>query len=411
MHNSYRKGVYDLTGKGIPLGVNGLMPELARLIADNKASIIANTGTLVAPMTKDEFVNKTVLRPLFLFAHNHQARAVQTGIADNLSGVGWAGRIADDWGNVNGNSAFGLNYTYGNSRMQMGRATSPQALSTGTPEKYAGMDINKAEDVDRRGLFKALYSVGSGDKFKSNYNRALGGSMDTIDSVAGNWPAISSFSDVTDSYGNPLFTAPDMAATGLDKEIGSGLIKQLESVAEMIRIGRDVLGLKRQFFRVSMGGFDHHASQIDKHPTQLRELSIALYQFQLAMESMGAANQVVSFTVSEFGRSATANGSGTDHAWGSQQLVIGGDGSLDSALTGGGTMIGKLPDLTSGGLDDVAKKGRMIPTIATDQYAGTIMRWFGVDKELMPAIFPNLKNFGTLDEIGAPNGSAYLPLV
>jgi len=410
LQNSYRKGVYDLNAsKGIPLGVNGLMPELARLLTDNKASIIANTGTLVQPMTRNDYINNLKKRPLFLFAHNQQRRAIETGIGDNLSTIGWAGRIADNWAGVNAPSSFGLNYSYaGNHRMLIGNTTSPMILKTGAPAAYNGMKINVASDTSRRAAFASMFGLATTDPFKSLYNRKLNESISTIDALGAAWPATSSFAAVSDSYGAPLFTVPNQTTTGLGSNIGGSLIRQMESVAEMIRLGRTTLGLNRQFFVVQLGGFDNHTDQASKHPRLLRELSIALYQFQLAMESIGAANEIVSFTVSDFGRTSTANSSGTDHAWGSYQLVIGGDGTLASPLTGGGKMIGALPDLTPGGPNDVSNKGRIIPTIATDQYAATIARWFGVSDLLMPTIFPNLANFGLV----APGvGSAYLPLV
>ncbi len=408
LQNSYRKGVYDLSAsKGIPLGVNGMMPELARLITDNKASVIANAGTLVEPINRNEYINKLKRKPLFLFAHNHQRRAIETGIGDNLSTEGWAGRIADDWGDVNFNASFGLNYSYsGSGRLQMGALTGPMQLKSGAPTAFTGMDITKPGDVNRRAAFSALINQAAGP-FMSLYSRMVNDSMGAIDQLGANWPATSSFSAVADSYGAPLFTVPDKLTTGLGNNLSSGLIRQLESVAEMINIGRNTLGLKRQFFVVQLGGFDNHSDQASKHPLLLRQLSIALYDFQMAMESLGIANEVTSFTVSDFGRTSTANSSGTDHAWGSHQLVMGGDGTALSPLIGGGTMIGTLPDLTPGGPDDATTNGRMIPTVATDQYAASIARWFGVNDQLMPTVFPNLANFGSL----GPAGTAYLPLI
>ncbi|MFQ5519122.1 MAG: DUF1501 domain-containing protein, partial [Mariprofundus sp.] len=287
LHNSYRKGVYDLSvSKGIALGVNGMMPELARLITDNKASIVANTGTLVEPMTRNDYVNKLKQRPLFLFAHNHQRRAIDTGIGDNLSTIGWAGRIADNWAGVNAPSSFGLNFSYaGNDRMLIGNTTSPLVLKTGAPSGYKGMNINAAGDTGRRAAFAALINQFSGDPFKDLYNRKLRESTGTVDTLGAAWPATSSFAAIADSYGAPLFTVPDQATTGVGSNIGKSLIRQLESVAEMIRLGRTTLGLKRQFFVVQLGGFDNHSDQATKHPRLLRELSIALYDFQLAMES------------------------------------------------------------------------------------------------------------------------------
>jgi len=141
---AYTKGVYNLsTSKSIDLGVNGVMPELARLITDNKASVIANVGNLVDPVTRTEIENDTANLPLFLFAHNHQQRALQTGQGNNLNDTGWAGRIADNWTGINNNSPLGLNIAYrGNDRMLTGNTTTPLVLNPGQLPTFDGMKVN-----------------------------------------------------------------------------------------------------------------------------------------------------------------------------------------------------------------------------------------------------------------------------
>jgi uncharacterized protein (DUF1501 family) len=187
------------------------------------------------------------------------------------------------------------------------------------------------------------------------------------------------------------------------------LINQLESVAKMIDMGtKDAFksgGYKRQIFMVSLGGFDTHSNQDTEHPLLLRELSLGLSKFQNAMEELGHANKVTSFTMSDFGRTLGNNGDGTDHAWGAHHLVMGGDGQNNPGNLMGGQMLGQLPDVTIDGTDDYSDKGRIIPSTAQDQLNASLCRWFGVDEVLMPTIFPNLQNFVTFS--GDLN-SAYL---
>ena len=107
------------------------------------------------------------------------------------------------------------------------------------------------------------------------------------------------------------------------------------------------------------------------------------------MSEIGQSDQVVTFTQSDFGRTLTSNGNGTDHGWGGHQLVVGGP-------VIGRQIYGVMPDLEIGGADD-ATGGRIIPTLSVDQYAATIARWFGVEELNLNQIAPNLSNFGTQD--------------
>ena len=436
--NAYLKGLYPLADKGIDLGINGVMPEVAQLINDNKASVIANVGNLVSPVTRDQIKAKTADLPLFLFAHNQQQRALQTGQGNNLNDVGWAGRIADNWAGINSNSPLGLNISYaGSDRMLIGRNVVPLAIRAGNPPRYNDMqNITSTSHLDRRALFKALGGESSStgqvnfDASKTfapnNYFQALYGHsarksmsvFDTLTNASNQHAELHSYAEsdpmvypysTKDIYGNSLFSVPDASTLGFANGIKGGLITELEAVAKMIDIGAnnafDGSAHNRQIFMVKLGGFDTHAEQASKHPLLLRELSLALGKFQAALKELGHENKVTTFTMSDFGRTMSNNGDGTDHAWGAHHLVIGGDGSGSTGNLRGGQMIGTLPDVTLDGADDHSAKGRIIPTTAQDQLNATLCQWFGVDDALMPTIFPNLSNFGT---VASGTGSAYL---
>lgn len=422
MANAYVKGLYPLTSKGIELGVNGVMPELAQLIADNKASVLANMGTLVEPVTRAEILAGTANLPLFLFAHNHQQRILQTGQADNLDDIGWAGRIADNWSGVNNSSPLGLNISYGgNDRMLIGNSTRPLVLGTGNPPSRPDMLVSGGNgQQDRRALYKALAgeqnSSSSGnvsfgasntfntsDPFHSLYNSMLLKSLSTFDMLKAAWDARTMNYTSTGPYGEALWDVPTQAHTGFNQNLSGRLIKQFEAVAKMIHMGASSdLGTpyNRQVFFLSFGGFDTHASQMEQHPKLLREVSLAIWKFQKALEELGHENKVTTFTMSDFGRTLSRNGDGTDHAWGAHHFVIGGDGLGASGNLNGGTMLGTLPDLRLSGDDDYSDKGRTIPTTAQDQLNATLCSWLGVSDDLMPTILPNLPNFqsgGTID--------------
>lgn len=423
---AYTRGLYPLSAKGIDLGVNGVMPELAQLITDNRASILANTGTLVRPVTRDEIRNRNGVLPLYLFAHNHQQRILQTGQANNLNDIGWAGKIADNWNNINQNSPLGLNISYsGNDRMLIGSSTTPFVLKAGTIPRINHLreGVSNSND-DRRALFKALAGVEdstdrldfsstltdtSSDPYRALYNRMQLKALSTFEQLYQSWNAVEINYNSTGPYGETLFEVPTAQQLGFNSGINGGLIAQLESVAKMIHLGASGnlgAGYNRQIFFVGLSGFDTHASQASGHPLLLRELSLGLWKFQKALEELGHADSVTSFTMSDFGRTLSFNGDGTDHAWGSHQLVMGGNGAGTAGLFDGGKMIGALPAMQLGGVDDYSDKGRMIPSLSQDQVNASLTQWFGVEQNLIRNLFPNLVNFQT----GGAIESAYLPL-
>jgi len=416
---AYLKGHYPmLQSNGFDLGVNGVMPELAQMLSQNKASVVSNVGNLVERVTRAEIQAETARLPLFLFAHNHQQRALQTGQGDNLNDVGWAGRIADNWSGINNGSLMGLNVSYaGSDRMLIGANSTPLVFSPGSPPEIYDMQFEEwSSHQDRISLHKALTGISntsdtgavsfdqrntfnSSDPFKSLFSSASSRSLNVFELLDKAWNEHEVSYTRKDSYGNELFSVPSASDLGLSSDIGGRLISQLESVAKMIDMGaKDAFqsgGYKRQIFMVSLGSFDTHSNQETEHPLLLRELSLGLSKFQTAMEELGHANKVTSFTMSDFGRTLGNNGDGTDHAWGAHHLVMGGDGANNTGNLMGGQMLGRLPDVTIDGADDYNDKGRIIPTTAQDQLNASLCRWFGVEDALMPTIFPNLANFTT----------------
>jgi uncharacterized protein (DUF1501 family) len=168
----------------------------------------------------------------------------------------------------------------------------------------------------------------------------------------------------------------------------TGLGAQLLQVAQILKV-RAALGLSRQIFFCSLGGFDTHSNQIATQQSLFSQLSPAINAFYNATVELGISKQVTTFTMSDFSRTyQPATDGGTDHAWGSVQMMVG-----DSVL--GGDIYGTLPEFALGGPNDVANNGRWIPTTALDQYGATLASWFGVQSASLPGIFPNLANFTT----------------
>ena len=379
--DAYTKGFYrhaNIDG----LATNGLMPEFANLVNDGKVAMVANTGTLIQPTTKAQKNSGSVDIPPYLFAHNNQRKLIFNGSSSQLNREGWAGLLADEWSTVNAGSIYGVNISLnGVTHLFAGAETKPLILGSGGPTHYNAI---------QRNVYDNWLNEVETEQNKKLYNKLRKHSFSMQDTLVDDWNNNAPTFTSTNAYGEELFSLPSNATLDFDNgdRVKDDLLKQLKAVAKLASIGKN-RGLKRQVFYVVQGGYDTHANQVNNHSGLLRELSMALGDFQLALGELGMENEVTTFNLSDFGRSVGNNGDGTDHAWGAHHFVIGG------AVTGG--LYGTLPDLTLGGEDDASSKGRLIPTTSMSQYLGTIVKWFGADEAMLNELFPERGNFTQKD--------------
>ncbi len=169
----------------------------------------------------------------------------------------------------------------------------------------------------------------------------------------------------------------------------SSLARQLRMVARLIAAGRDELGLRRQVFFVSLGGFDNHNGLATDHGPLLAAIDSGLSGFHRATTAIGAGDDVVAFTASDFGRTLVSNGDGTDHGWGGHHVVVGGS-------VNGNRVYGSVPVIADDGPDDVGR-GRLLPTTSVDQYAATFATWMGAGSSELTAAVPNITNYSVRD--------------
>jgi uncharacterized protein (DUF1501 family) len=353
--------------------VFGFHPSLAKthpLFASGKLAVLANVGTLNAITTKAQYLAKTD-NPYQLFSHADQQAQWQSGRSDEVSRFGLGGRIADVMTAANGGSPMPVITSLSGSHLfNQGNATSPLAVPV---SGSFGITGSTATDAAGRARNQALMNLLGQRSDQALIAETGDGLLNAIN-----------LSGVV----NPVITANNSTVQSLFDTTGNSLAAQLQQAAKLIA-ARDQFAVKRQIFFVSIGGFDTHANQLVTQADLLTQVDNALKSFYDATVALGVANNVTTFTMSDFGRTfKPAAGGGSDHAWGNHQLIMGG-------AVKGGAMYGTFPTLALQGPDDVSSEGRWLPTTSVDQYVATLASWFGVATGDLAKAVPNINSFAT----------------
>jgi uncharacterized protein (DUF1501 family) len=351
-----------------PYAFHGKLPELASMFSSKELAVVANVGSLVQPLTRAQYQAQQTPVPLNLFSHSDQQLQWQTSVAQGNSPTGWAGRAADyiESQKIN-TSSFPVFFSVaGNSLLGTGAATQPVAVAPGGTLQLAGFNSSAAAQA-RWSALNSLLSLDSGVKLAQAANNTLANSIGDATALA-----------AALAKGTALKTQFPTTSLG----------QQLQQVAKVIQVA-SYLGMSRQIFFCSLGGFDTHAGELEAHNTLYPELSQAIAAFYAATEELAVAQSVTTFTESDFSRTfQPTTTDGSDHAWGSHHLVVGG-------AVAGGQIYGAFPTFTLGGPNDTDTRGRWIPTTAIDQYGATLASWFGIPDTALATVFPNFANFGS----------------
>lgn len=341
-----------------------LAPTLAPLIRpfnEGRMAVLLNVGTLIQPTTKAQYQKNLVKLPPRLFSHNDQQSTWQSSSPEGAT-LGWAGRIQDIESANNVNPLFSSISVNGNTVLLAGNLVPQFQISASGPLNFPPARIGNslaAGTALRSLLTKADYGSVLRNDYAALTNRALEGNA---------------------ALRTALASAPTIQTTFPDSSLG----KQLKMVAGLVAAAPQ-LGMQRQVFFVSLGGFDNHDQLMVTHPGLLDTVSKAMVAFDDAMRELGMGNAVTTFTASDFGRTLTVNSDGSDHGWGSMHLILGG-------AVKGRSLYGIPPVVGSDEVDDVGQ-GRLLPTTAVDQYAATLGKWFGLNDAQLLGVLPNLANF------------------
>lgn len=365
-----------LSLNGTNHGLHPSMTGVQTLYNQNKLSFISNVGTLIQPITKQEYYDESVDIPLGLFSHADQAQQWQTSIPHDRTAVGWGGKTADLLQSMNGNSNISMNISLaGTNTFQKGNDTveyviDPYNGAIGI-EGYNGGNLRQqiiTNSVDH--FIDQAYA----DKFKKTYIDVIKVARDSHEE----------FSDAIDGVA-------DFTTQFSDNDVSQSLHMIAKTIA-----ARDTLGVQRQIFFVEFGGWDHHDEVLDSQDEMLQVLSDAMKEFSDAMEEIGTGGCVSTFTMSEFSRTLTSNGNGTDHAWGANVMAMGGP-------IVGGNIFGTYPSLELQSSIEVGG-GVLIPQLSCDEYFAELAMWFGVNNADLADIFPNLDHFYNIGSDDPPIG-------
>ncbi len=339
------------------------VPEMQSLFAQKKMAVVANVGPLIVPVTRQQFLDESVPLPPQLFSHNDQQVHWQTSLPGEAPKTGWGGRLADALNALNTNTQISMSVSLAGSNVyQIGSQVFPYMVSgEGTIKLWY---YNEAWGNPGTTVTKAALEANYNNLFEKTYR-------DTFKRAIDNERRLSAALD----------KAPVIKTVFPDK---NELAKQLKMIARLISVHSD-LGLRRQIFFCSIDGFDTHGEQLTTQAGLLTELSQALSAFQQVTEELGVANQVTTFTNSDFGRTYKSNGKGSDHGWGNHHFVMGG-------AVKGGDIYGQIPVQRIEGPDD-SGDGRWIPKISVDEYSATLAQWFGVSGSSLTDVFPNIGRF------------------
>ena len=383
------------TAQAIPAGTNAtsrtfalhpFLGSLQGLFNQGRLAVVANVGTLVQPTTKTQYQTRSVPVPTSLFSHNDQQSTWQA-LSTEGARTGWGGKLADLMASMNGSSTlFTAVSTGGNAVFLSGQSVIQYQLSTGaqpavviTGQQGGSLFGSTVAPTRVRDI---ITDTSLTSNFAADYSSVVSRSINAATSVNNaftqtivtNVPAAS-------AYTNPITQRVETNTLAL----------QLQTVARMIASGA-TLGVRRQVFFVSLGGWDTHDFQNSTQPNLLAKVAHAMSYFDEALGNIGGIDrrsQVTTFTASDFSRTITTNGDGTDHAWGGHHLVMGG-------AVRGGDMYGQFPTIgadVSGFNNPDNIGGSAIPTTSVDQYGATLGRWFGASETELDLIFPRLAGF------------------
>ena len=348
------------------------MAEAQGLFAAGRLAILANAGPLVQPLSRAEYVAGVLPRPKALGSHNDQQSTWQALGPEGVK-IGWGGHLGDLVASSNTNTVFTSISVSGNAVFSAGETVFQYQVGGGGATQVGGLSGTLFGSNTAAATLKNIVTSTNAHLFANEYGAIV---KRSVDAQATFQTAFAASTVAAPSRYQP----PSM---NLGNTQDNGLAQQLQTVARIIA-ARAGLGARRQVFFVSMGGFDTHDNQNPNQGDLLARISHALNYFDTTLGTLGMRDNVTLFTASDFGRTLTSNGDGTDHGWGGHHFVMGG-------AVNGTEIYGRFPQFVQKAGDST--DNAYIPGVSVDTIGSTLGKWFGASNTQLDTVFPNLKNF------------------
>ncbi len=365
----------DYDNAGRTFGIHAGMDKVRDMFDTGDLSFIANIGTLVEPIANaTEYANGNKKRPLGLYSHSDQIMQWQTSVPTSRSAVGVGGRMADILHDMNTIPEISMNISLsGKNRFQTGNDFNEYSISRNTTETNIGYERYPAS-WSNSGMLNDMRNNAINNIAEQEYANIFAKTMGSLTKQTSD-----SIEVFKEAMGRVIpFEEDAFSDTNLSND--------LKKIAETISV-RQHLGANRQIFFVTLGGWDHHDNVLGNQAAMLPMVSNALHEFNEAMKTINMHNDVVTFTISDFARTLTSNGNGSDHAWGGNQMIMGGP-------VMGSQIFGDYPSLALENNDlNLHDRGRILPTTSVDEFYAELALWFGVSSNDLDYILPNLCNF------------------
>ena len=355
-------------------GVHPSMPEVQTLFGAGRLAILANAGPLIVPLTRQEYVANSKPRPQALGSHNDQQSTWQALGPEGVK-IGWGGRLGDLVASNNSSVTFTSISIGGNAVFSAGETVFQYQVGSGGSTAIGGLSGTLFNSMTAATTMRSIVMADNQHLFAKEYGQIVKRSVDAQAAFQVAFAASTALAPT--NYIQP--------STGNAQQ--NGLAQQLQTVVRVIG-ARNAIGTKRQVFFVSMGGFDTHDGQNMNQADLLARISHAIGYLDTALANVNGVdlrNNVTMFTASDFGRTITSNGDGTDHGWGSHHFVTGG-------AVNGGEIFGRFPVFGLNNNMDSANNA-YLPVTSVDTVGSTIGKWFGASDTNLDTVFPNLRNF------------------
>ncbi len=421
VYNNYlttRGGLYDLATNSDGLAINGLplaahvtdpfafgvhpscgdhnsQPGIQSLYGTGKLAFVSNVGTLAERLTKTGYNNSSALRPRGLYSHADQVQQWHTSVTTQSRSLGWAGSAADllHAGNTSAKVSMNISLS-GNNVWQTGNklfaytiGTSGSTLPSEYNSPYATPTISTTSRTAIRtaaldNLLQQEYQNLLDQTFTKNLKDSVEASAafkDAFDDSTAASPFTTLFpGDTAYVYPSGYTASNDPART---------LGQQFKALVRSIKIHQE-LGLRRQTFFINYGGWDHHDEVINNMNKMVDVVNRCLASYWQALGEISLQNNVTLYTASDFARTLTSNGAGSDHAWGGNAFVLGGG-------VNGGRVYGSYPDVALNGPSVVTTRGITLPAVSVDEYFAELALWLGVSASDLPSVLPRINTFYT----------------